>query len=181
VQEVRVPKRITIFGGSFNPPHIGHVSICEWIFAKELADEVWVVPCFIHPFGKHLAPFEDRYNMCLFAFKDLGPRVVVSKIERLMGGTSHTVRTIRYLIDGHPGCKFSLVTGGDIKAQAKEWQGFDQIKKLVPIIDIPRGPRSPIPDVSATEVRRRISAGEPFVEMIPRPVAVYIVTHRLYR
>lgn len=177
----RSQKRTAIFGGSFDPPHIGHVAICEWIFARELADEIFVVPCFIHPFGKHLTPFEDRYNMCLFAFGEMGPRVTVSKIERLMGGTSHTIRTIRHLIDGHPDRNFSLVTGGDIKAQAKAWLDFDQIRKLVPLIEIQRGPKSPIPDVSATEVRRRISAGEPFVDLVPRPVAVYIVTHRLYR
>lgn len=174
-------KRVGIFGGSFNPPHIGHVAICEWLFAKDLVDEVWIVPCFIHPFGKHLAPFEDRYNMCLFAFRDIGPKVVVSKIEKFLGGTSHTIRTIRHLINGNFGCEFSLVTGGDIQMQTKEWLDFAEIKKLVPIIAIPRGPKSPIPDISATEVRRRIDASESIIDLVPREVAVYIITHRLYR
>ena len=172
---------MAIFGGSFNPPHIGHVAICEWIFAKNLADEVLVVPCFVHPFGKHLESFENRFAMCLFAFKDFGPRVHVSKVEKYLGGTSHTVRTIRHLINTDPGCEFILVTGGDVQAQTREWLDFDQIKKLVHIIPIPRGPKSPIPDISATEARRRVAAGESIVDLVPREVAVYIITHRLYR
>lgn len=174
-------KRVALFGGSFNPPHIGHVAICEWLLAKDLADEVWVVPCLIHPFGKFLAPFAERFAMCLFAFQDIGPKVVVSKVEKFLGGTSHTVRTIRHLIDTHPDCKFSLVTGGDVGAQTKEWLDFDQIKKLVDVIAIPRGPRSPIPNISATQVRDRIAAGDSIVGLVPREVAVYIITHRLYR
>lgn len=174
-------KRVAIFGGSFNPPHIGHVAICEWIFAKNLVDEVWAVPCLIHPFGKQLASFEDRHSMCLFAFRDFGPKVVVSRIEKLLGGTSHTIRTIRHLIDGHPDCRFSLVTGGDVSAQKKEWLDFGEIEKLVPVVSIPRGPKSPIPDISATEVRRRITRGESILGLVPKEVAVYIITHRLYR
>jgi len=176
-----VAKRVAIFGGSFNPPHIGHVAICEWLLAKDLADEVWAMPCLIHPFGKHLAPFEDRFAMCLFAFRDIGPKVVVSKVERFLGGTSHTVRTIRHLINSHPDCNFSLVTGGDVETQTKEWLDFDQIKKLVPIIAIPRGPKSPIPDISATQVRGRIEAGQSILGLVPKEVAVYIITHGFYR
>jgi nicotinate-nucleotide adenylyltransferase len=180
-KRVQVAKRVAIFGGSFNPPHIGHVAICEWIFAKNLADEIMVVPCLVHPFGKHLVSFEDRYAMCLFAFRDIGPKVVVSKIEKYLGGTSHTIRTIRHLINTNPDSKFSLVTGGDIQQQTKEWLDFGEIKKLVPIIAIPRGPKSPIPDISATETRRRVAAGESILDLVPKEVAVYIITHRLYR
>lgn len=179
--KLKSQKRVAIFGGSFNPPHIGHVAICEWLFAKELADEVWVVPCLVHPFGKKLASFEDRFSMCLFAFKDFGPRVMVSKVEKFLGGVSHTIRTIHHLLNGNPDCRFSLVTGGDVKTQTSEWVDFDKIKALLPIIAIPRGPKSPIPDISSTEVRRRLAAGESILNLVPKEIAVYIVTHRLYR
>jgi len=176
-----VAKKIGIFGGSFNPPHIGHVAICEWLFAKDLADEIWVMPCHIHPFGKELVQFKARYEMCLFAFGEFGPKVHVSKIENTLGGVSHTIRTIKHILEQYPEHRFSLITGGDLQAQTSEWIDFDQIKALVPIISIPRGPKSPIPDVSATEIRNRIAAGESFVDLVPKGVAVYIVTHRLYR
>ena len=176
-----MPKRIGFFGGSFNPPHIGHVAICEWLIEKGHVDEVWVVPCFIHPFGKELASFKARYEMCLFAFKRFGRKVNVSKVEKTLGGVSHTIRTIKYLLQHYQRDDFSLVTGGDVKSQTSEWVDFGQIKALVPIISIPRGPKSPIPDVSATEVRRRLAAGESYIDLVPREVAVYIVTHRLYR
>jgi len=179
--KVKSSIRVGIFGGSFNPPHVGHEAICEWLLANELVDEVWIVPCYIHPFGKQLAPFDDRYNMCSFAFGRLKGRVFISRVEKYLGGTSHTIRTIKHFIELYPNYSFLLVTGGDVSKQTEEWREFKKIKSLVKIITIPRGPKSPIPDVSATEIRERIRQGKGIKGYVSKEVDLYIKAHGLYR
>jgi nicotinate-nucleotide adenylyltransferase len=174
-------ERIAVLGGSFNPPHIGHAAICSWLLGKNQVDRVWVIPCYEHPFGKKLAAFDDRYRMCLFTFGQFGKRVEVSDLERRLGGVSYTIRTIEYLMDHFPVARFSLVAGGDVNAEQKKWYEFEKLEKLIPIIKIPRGDDSFIPNVSATEIRNRVESGKPISKMVDPAVAVFIVTHQLYR
>lgn len=173
--------KVGIFGGSFNPPHLGHVAICEWLLSKDLVDEVWIVPCYVHPFGKELVSFDDRYNMCFFAFGHLRGGVFVSRVEKYLGGTSHTVKTIKHLMELYPDYSFSLVTGGDVSKQTDDWKEFKKIKSLVKIITVPRGAKSPIPDISATEVRERIRQGKGIEGYVSHEVALYIKAHGLYK
>jgi nicotinate-nucleotide adenylyltransferase len=173
-------ERIAILGGSFNPPHIGHAAICGWLLGKNQAERVWVIPCYEHPFGKELAPFDDRYRMCLFTFGQFGAKVEVSDIERRLGGVSFTIRTIEYLKEHFPRVRFSFVTGGDVNAERSKWHDFVKLEKLIPIIKIPRGEYSHIPNVSATEIRTRIESGKPISKMVDPAVAVFIATHGLY-
>lgn len=174
-------KRIALFGGSFNPPHIGHTEICRWLVSTGDFDEVWVVPCFVHPLGKGLIPFEDRVRMCELAFDDLGLPIAILDIERELGGASRTLRTIEELIRRHPSYLFALAVGGDIGEQEKHWHRFDRIAELVDIVRIPRGADSHIPDVSSTELRRLIAAGNQYNDMVEPAVADYISKKNLYK
>jgi nicotinate-nucleotide adenylyltransferase len=174
-------ERVAIFGGSFNPPHIGHSAICRWIFNRAIADEVWVVPCYIHPFAKPLVEFEHRLAMCRLAFAKLSLPISVLDIEKRLGGSSRTVRTVEKLMEENPGRHFALVTGADLEVDIEKWHRFEKLKELVEIVRIPRGAGSPIPDVSSSEIRRRIGSGEPYRDMVETEVAVYIVTKALYR
>ena len=175
-------KRVGLFGGSFNPPHKGHSEIVKWLFMKGLVDEVLAIPCFVHPFGKELAPFDDRITMCRLAFAKLGLPVSVSDVERQLGGESRTLRTIEHLTEENPEKRFFLVTGGDLEKETDKWHCFDKIKALVDFIRIPRGPESPIPDISSTVVREAIAKGGiGWREHVETEVAVYIVTKALYR
>lgn len=174
-------KRVAILGGSFNPPHVGHTAICKWLFLRGMTDEVWVIPCFQHPFGKSLIEFEHRFAMCKLAFPTLGLPVHVLDIERTLGGESRTLRTVETLLQQYPEKHFSLVVGEDIEHEKEKWHGYERIVGMVDMIKIPRGPYSPIPDVSSSEIRRRISAGESYRELVETEVAVYIVTKALYR
>ena len=74
--------RVAIYGGSFNPPHVGHVLAVAYVLATAEIDEVLVVPAFQHPFSKELAGFDDRFALCEAAFGFL-PRTSVSKIGYL--------------------------------------------------------------------------------------------------
>ncbi|MBI4126077.1 MAG: nicotinate-nicotinamide nucleotide adenylyltransferase [Deltaproteobacteria bacterium] len=174
-------RHVALFGGSFNPPHLGHVEMGRWLLAQAQVDEVWVIPCFLHPFEKTLAPFDARYAMTLFAFAPCGRGVFVSDVERELGGVSHTIRTVQHVCKLYPKYQFSLVRGGDIEVESAPWKDADEIEKLVTMITVPRGPGSPIPNISSTDVRACIQAGKPFDHLVPKSVGVYIITHDLYR
>ena len=83
--------RVAIFGGSFNPPHLAHQMAALYVLETAAVDELWLVPAFRHPFGKALAPFADRLEMCELAAAALGTRVKVSAIERESGVESRTL------------------------------------------------------------------------------------------
>lgn len=173
-------KRVAIFGGSFNPPHVGHAAICRWLMELNRFDEIWIIPCFIHPLGKFLIPFDDRLQMCKLAFSKLNLPIKVLEVEKELGGESFTLRTVQHLRKIHPLYRFSFVIGSDVNNEEKLWHRFNMIKELVEIIRVPRGEKSPIPDVSSTVIRHRIGNGLGYRDLIEPEVAIYIVTKAIY-
>src|ERR1700710_25515 len=109
--------RIALYGGSFNPPHLGHELAAFYVLETANVDQLWFVPCFQHAFEKALQPFEDRFRMCELAAAALGPRARVSDIERELGQASRTLRTLRALEARHPGDTFVEVIGADLVAE----------------------------------------------------------------
>jgi nicotinate-nucleotide adenylyltransferase len=190
--------RVAVFGGSFNPPHVGHQLAALWVLETAGVDELWFVPAFVHPFEKQLAPFEDRRRMCERAAGALGPRARVSDIEARLGGPSRTLRTIETLKDAHPGVDLALVIGADLVEESATWHGAEELRRLVPFIVVGRtgraAPQSPeaspsapdgvtpiaIPDVSSTAIRAALGAGRPVSAWVPRSVLAYIFEHGLY-
>lgn len=181
-------KTVAIFGGSFNPPHIAHVLAATFVLSMEDVDELWVVPCFQHPFAKALAPYEDRYEMCRQAFAWI-PRVKVSELEKELGGESRTIRTVQHLLDQHPDWRLRLVIGTDIVSEAPRWHAFDELQRLAPpIVLVRRGWEHPemaasvFPEVSSTQVRAAIHRGdlEWVRAWVPPAVLRYVTAHGLY-
>jgi nicotinate-nucleotide adenylyltransferase len=107
--------RVAVFGGSFNPPHLGHVLACSLVLATEDLDRVLVVPAYQHPFAKALAPFDDRVAMCELAMGSLRG-VEVSRVEEELGGESRTLRTLEHLSQQHPDWQWHLIIGADVLA-----------------------------------------------------------------
>jgi nicotinate-nucleotide adenylyltransferase len=180
--------RVAVFGGSFNPPHVGHVLVCSLVLATEDLDRVLVVPTYQHPFAKPLAPFDDRVAMCELAMSSLRG-VEVSRVEEELGGESRTLRTLEHLSAAHPDWRLRIVIGADVLAEAPRWFGFDAIAKLAPPIVVGRtgfDPPQPgallVPDVSSTQVRAAIGRGawDEVVGLVPRQVLAYARTKRLY-
>jgi nicotinate-nucleotide adenylyltransferase len=180
--------RVAVFGGSFNPPHLGHVLACSLVLATEELERVLVVPTYQHPFAKPLAPFEDRVAMCELAMASLR-HVEVSRVEEDLGGESRTLRTLEHLTKVHPDWQLRIVIGADVLAEAPRWFGFDAIAKLAPPIvlgragfDPPRAGALLVPDVSSTQVRSAIARGDwdEVGGLIPRQVLAYARTRRLY-
>jgi nicotinate-nucleotide adenylyltransferase len=196
------PRRVAIFGGSFNPVHVAHVLAVAYALSVAPIDEVLVVPVYRHPFSKELAPFEHRLAMCQLAVGWL-PRVAVSTVERELGGESLTLRTLEHLAEAHPDWAMRLLVGADVLSDLPKWHRFDRISHLAPPLVLGRtGFAAPgaseqalearaklcgmdvlLPRVSSTEVRLALAAGdlEAVRWRVPRPVLDYIVAHGLYR
>ncbi|HTB56507.1 MAG TPA: nicotinate (nicotinamide) nucleotide adenylyltransferase [Polyangia bacterium] len=179
--------RVAIFGGSFNPPHLAHQMAALYVLETAAIDELWIVPAFQHPFGKVLAPFGHRLEMCELAAAALGPRVRVSAVERDLGLESRTLRTVRRLQQDFPAHAFSLVIGADLVAELPSWHDSAELQRSVPLLVVGRdgfdagAGRLALPRVSSTEVRAALAAGRPVDGLVPRVVLDYIYEHNLYK
>ena len=186
--------RVAVFGGSFNPPHVGHLMVVVWLLATDRADEVWIVPAGNHPFGKELAPFDARLEMARAIAKLAGPRARVLDVEGRREGKSYTVDTLEALARAHPKAKLSLVVGTDILAEAPKWRSFERVKELAPLTVVRRGgvagaevdpdpdhPTPLFPDDSSTLVRERLARGEDVSGLVPAPVLAIVRRRGLYR
>jgi nicotinate-nucleotide adenylyltransferase len=180
------PKPLAVYGGSFDPPHVGHVLVCAYVLAAHEVERVLIVPTRSHPFDKPLAPFEQRLRMCELAFADLR-RVELSDIERELPQPSLTLRTLQALQARTPGVPLRLVIGSDLLRETSSWHAFEEVEKLAPPLVVGRaGFPSPdgsplLPEVSSTEVRRRLRAGLATDGLLGPAVAAYARAHDLYR
>lgn len=169
---------LAVLGGSFNPPHIGHALLTSYLFARGLADRVLVAPCWDHPLGKQLIPFERRMSWTRLAMTHTrDDRVVVSPIERELaagrgGRPSYTIELLDEIARRHPSMQVRLVIGSDITASGEvdRWHRWDAIVERYAPIVVPRvGWAAPgeaaLPEISSTSVRERFAAiragGEP--------------------
>jgi nicotinate-nucleotide adenylyltransferase len=185
---------VALFGGSFDPPHVGHVLAVSYALSTGPFDLLLVVPVLAHAFGKHLALYEHRVAMTELAMSDL-PRAAVSTAEETLGAPSRTLRTVQHLIEIHPDWKLRLVIGADVHLQRHEWLGYDEIEKLAPPfvlgrsgVDNAQAPEPVLPAVSSTTVRELLlaTAGDrrenaELSRLVPRRVLDYVEEHGLYR
>jgi nicotinate-nucleotide adenylyltransferase len=180
--------KVAVFGGSFNPPHVGHVLACALVLCTEDVDRVLVVPAYKHAFAKALAPFDDRVTMCELAMGWL-PRVEVSRVEQELGGDSLTIRTLEHLAHAHPDWRLRLVIGADILAETPRWASFDDVQALAPLIvlgragvDATTAPPPLLPAVSSTDVRAAMARGAwaELAGLVPRAVLDHVRAKRLY-
>ncbi|MBI5549476.1 MAG: nicotinate (nicotinamide) nucleotide adenylyltransferase [Deltaproteobacteria bacterium] len=180
--------RIALLGGSFNPPHVGHLMNAYYVLATREVDRVWLMPVFRHPFAKRLAPFEDRVRMCELAAARFSGGIEVSRVEAEAPGSGRTVETLDHLIGKYPEHQFSLVIGTDILPERSKWKDFDRIERMAAIIVVPRagfpapgvvGPA--LPEVSSTEIREKLARAQDVSALVPREVLAYARERGLYR
>lgn len=179
--------RVALFGGSFNPPHVGHLMATTYVRATQAVDEVWWIPSWHHPFGKALVSFEHRVAMCRAIAADTSGWLKISEVEKELGGEGRTVDTLLHLRKVHPAAQFTLVIGSDIIKDLPKWKRFDEVQRLAQVLVLHRaghpapgvvGP--PIIEVSSTEIREKFARGEAPVELVPRAALEYARTHGLY-
>ncbi len=193
--------RVAVFGGSFNPPHVGHVLGVVYALSTAPIDEVMVVPVYRHPFAKELAPYPDRLAMCRLALGWL-PRVSVSTVEEELGGDSLTLRTVEHLTAAHPSWSLRLLIGADVLGDLPKWHRWDRISAIAPPLVMGRSgvpspdaavtwvgaerdgapPEPVLPCVSSTGIRAAIASGgvRAVRGLVPARVLDHIEAHGLY-
>jgi nicotinate-nucleotide adenylyltransferase len=202
-------RSLGILGGTFNPPHLGHLAVARHARAELALDEVTLVPAHTAPYkadgdgraGGGDADPQHRLRMCELAVADVaGLSVCAVEIER--GGLSYTVDTLRSIHASHPGAELTFVVGADTASTIGSWREPEQLLELAHlavaaragaararVLDAlaPIGPSDirflemPAVEVSSSAVRQRVADGEDVEDLVGPAVARYIVEHQLYR
>jgi nicotinate-nucleotide adenylyltransferase len=176
---------VALFGGSFDPPHVGHLLAAAYILATEPVDEVWLVPVYQHPLGKPLVgSYEHRLALCEKLAAEL-PRTRVSRAEEESGQT-RTVDLLEWLHRKHPQNRWALVLGSDLDAERAQWKRFDRIEQLARVVTVQRGGHARsdgvvIPKVSSTQIRALLEQGADASHLVPRAVLQAIRDAGTYR
>jgi nicotinate-nucleotide adenylyltransferase len=200
--------RLGIFGGSFDPVHLGHLLLAETCREQCRLDQVWFLPTAVAPHkqGQPTAPAKDRLTMLELALAGHSA-LVVSALEIDRGGVSYTVETLEEVQRQEPDAELFLLMGADSLADLPTWHRTDAICRLaLPVVvrrpgspepdfevlaGLVTGPRreeirgnqveSPLIDISSSDIRERIASGRSIRYRVPRAVEKYIETNGLYR
>jgi len=172
--------RVAIFGGSFDPPHMGHAMVTQWVLLTGQADEVWFTPSYSHPLkGRPLSLWKDRVRWAAALAQAVDRQhCLCSLIEEQLPQPSYSIHTLKTLAEEHPDAEFRLLIGSDILAEKCRWHRWADIEeRFNPIVadreGFERTRRSPLfPEISSTDIRRRILAtGKRSVaHLVPRRV-----------
>mgnify|MGYP001348162966 CR=1 FL=1 len=187
-------KSTILFGGSFNPGHRGHAALCCYLTREAWVDSIWLLPTYIHPFGKPLVSFEHRVEMChrLLGDHGLEARCQVSEVEKELGGVSRTYDTVSYLMNQQPGKSFSWVIGADVLAELPRWYRAEELIKKISFTVVRRkGTPCPpcdfrvlheeMPDISSSEIRNLLETGGNVEAFLSPGVEDYVRHLSLYR
>ena len=133
--------KIGIYGGSFNPVHLGHVGIARRAIAELGLDRLIVVLAHVSPFKTEHPMVWDRVELVQAAFRDLEKTVVdLREIER--GGVSYAIDTVRQIAAENPGAELFFVIGEDSVEGLPRWKDIDELKRLCTFRSYPRTPES---------------------------------------
>lgn len=188
-------RRIGIFGGTFDPIHLGHLVLAEDAVREVGLDEVVFVPAFLAPLRSEEPRSEPphRWEMVRRAIGGF-PRFSADDFEIRAGRQVYSIETVRHFAEERPGDELFFLIGGDQVRRLGEWKGIDEFRRLATFVCARReegnefsgDPRLlPLPsrriDVSGTEIRDRAARAEPVRSLVPGPVADYLEEHSLYR
>lgn len=179
--------RTGIFGGSFNPIHNGHISLARQLREKAGLDEVWLMVSPQNPLKATTDLLDDKIRMTMARLAVEGLEgIVASDYELLLPKPSYTWNTLEALRRDYPDREFVLMIGGDNWALFDKWYHANDIRQNYQMIVYPRrGYEGGIEgldliDISSTEIRQRIQAGQDISQLVPKVVAEYIKNHQLY-
>ena len=200
--------RIGIFGGSFDPIHLGHLILAEQCREQANLDEVWFVPCAQQPLKQNGAHSTDRQRVEMIELALAGfISFVLCKLELERGGVSYTVDTLEQIQVSHPDAELFLLMGDDSLESLSRWKLPHRICELATPLVVNR-PGSgdvdlnllepfmsparfveiqqlnltcPRMEISSTDLRQRINTGKSIRYLVPRAVEKYVQTQNLYR
>ncbi len=197
--------KLLLYGGGFNPPHLGHAHLLRAAIDAVQPDLTLVVPSALSPHKTAAAvALTIRAEMCR-CFKDCGGRVKISEIERAgRHDKSYTIKTLRRLRKLYPGARLYMLVGSDMLLAFEQWRRWRRILAMTTLVAAPREPAelpaleakkqqlecaggtvilldvAPMP-MSSTEIRAAVAAGEPTEGLLHPQVRAVIDKHGLYR
>jgi len=185
-------RRIGIFGGTFDPPHIGHLIIAEEVrFALDL-EQIWFIPTNIPPHKQNASSTSlQRLAMLEIAIKS-NDNFRINPIEIEKNNVSYTIETITTLQKIHPDTTFYFIIGADMVEYLPNWKQVDVLVEMVKFVGVKRANftlstpypiielNTPLIDISSTEIKKRIKNQEPIMYFLPNGVFTYIKEHQLY-
>jgi len=199
--------RLGIFGGSFDPPHVGHLLAAVDAYESLALDRLVFVPAAAQPLkvGAATGTPQQRLEMVRLMVEG-DPRFAVDPIEIARPGLSYTVETLEEFERRAPDAERFFLVGADTLGSFTRWREPERVLRLARLVvlrrattvetpsfaeegELPRAPEGMEPlvletrrvDVSSTEVRARVRAGESIRGFVPDAVAAYIERARLYR
>lgn len=200
-------RRIGLFGGTFDPPHFGHLVLAEWARVQLRLDRVVFVPAGTPPHkrGRRLTDAALRLALTRLAVRG-NPAFTVSGFEAHRAGPSFTVDTLRHFHARQPGARFYLLMGADSLADFPDWHEPAEIARLATLVVAARLAQSapgagarghplvpacargrvvllenPLVAISSSALRARARAGRSLRYLVPDAVAACVVRHELYR
>ena len=198
--------RIGIFGGTFDPVHMGHLILAEQCRDQAKLDEVWFLPSYIppHKAGAGVTRFEQRCDMLDLAVAG-HPAFRIDRIEKELPEPSFTARTLAELHARHPGNEFFLLMGSDCLPDLPGWYEPRQVIELAGLVVVPRPGvmlwtaerlakalgvdvsavrlrfvACPMIEIASRELRRAVADGMSVRYMVPRAVEEYVRERKLY-
>lgn len=200
--------RVAIFGGSFDPVHLGHLWIAEGLREHAQLDEVRFLPAAISPLKQQQQAADASHRVAMLRLAIAGhPHFAIDERELKRGGVSYTVDTVRELVGEQPEDQFYLILGADSVADLPRWRTPEQIFQMVTPLVVGRGGQAPIDwqllsvylppqrleeakrlaiespliSVSSRDIRHRVASRQSIRYRVPRPVEAYIEAQQLYR
>lgn len=191
--------RTALFSGSFNPIHIGHLMLANYIVEYEQVDEFWFVLSPQNPLKDHSDLLNDDLRMeMLNSAVDEYPKFFANDIELSLPQPSYTVHTLQVLKEKYPDRTFILIIGMDNWLVFDQWKDYQKISDLyevwiyprpgydlndapVPLSPLTKVISSPVFEISSTEIRKAISQGKDMKAFLPHPVYNFIKESELYK
>jgi nicotinate-nucleotide adenylyltransferase len=193
-----------IFGGSFDPVHLGHLAVARACQLQAALDEVWFVPAAVQPLKRSGPEANDdhRVEMLKLAL-DGKPNWLVCRLELDRGGYSYTFETLRQIHEELPEATLFFMIGADAVRDLPRWKEPSAIFAIATPLVVRRAGESepdfselsriasperrarlvemPAMDVSSSDIRRRVAQGDSIAGLVPPTVGAYIAEHGLYR
>lgn len=200
-----MPERIGVFGGTFDPPHLGHLILASEARAQlELTRLLWVLTSMPpHKLGQPITPLEDRLVMLQMALAE-EPAFEISRVDIDRPGPHYTADTLRLLRGPYPAARLVLLLGEDSLRDLTTWHEPVRIVQECDEIGVMRRPEvsinlaeleaqipgirlklrfvdAPLLEIASHEIRKRAAEGRPFRYYLPKAVYQYIREKGLYR
>ncbi len=192
--------RIGLYGGTFDPVHLAHLVLAEQCREQLALDEVWFIPAASPPHKSGAAITDAKHRVAMLELAIAGhASFKLSRLELERTGPSYTVETLREVRQTHPAVEFFLLLGGDSIRDFTTWREPREIAQLATLVAVNRGTAEltdipadivapdarrvvemPAIDISASDLRQRVTTGRGIRYLVPRAVEQYILENGLY-